>query len=88
MVKNPPANAGDMRSIPGLGRPLEEGMQPTAVFWRIQWTEESGRQWESMGSMRSQRAGQLSRKTFKESSMKQLLWSWVVLIVTKYEEQR
>ena len=60
MVKNPPANAGDtgdMRSIPGLGRPLEEGMQPTAVFWRIQWTEESDRQLESMGSMKSQRAG-------------------------------
>ena len=29
MVKNPPANAGDLRDvglIPGSGRPLEEGM--------------------------------------------------------------
>ena len=26
MVKNLPANAGDTGSIPGLGRPLEEGM--------------------------------------------------------------
>ena len=25
MVKNPPANAGDMGSIPGLGRSAEEG---------------------------------------------------------------
>ena len=25
MVKNPPANAGDMGSIPGLGRSPEEG---------------------------------------------------------------
>ena len=25
VVKNPPANAGDMGSIPGLGRPPEEG---------------------------------------------------------------
>ena len=35
VVKNPPANAEDMRdagSIPGLGRSLEEGMQPTPVF--------------------------------------------------------
>ena len=30
-VKNPPANAGDMSSIPGLGRLLGEG-QPTPVF--------------------------------------------------------
>ena len=25
MVKNPPANAGDMNSIPGLGKSLGEG---------------------------------------------------------------
>ena len=35
VVKNLPANAGDIRdagSIPGLGSPLEEGMQPTSVI--------------------------------------------------------
>ena len=35
MEKNPPAKAGDIRdigSIPGLGRPLEEGMATTPVF--------------------------------------------------------
>ena len=37
MVKNPPANAGDVRdmgSIPGLGRPLGErrSWKPTPVF--------------------------------------------------------
>ena len=35
VVKNPPANAGDIRdadSIPGSGRSLEEGMAPTPVF--------------------------------------------------------
>ena len=43
VVKNPPANAGDMR----LGRedPLEEGMATysSILAWRISWTEEPGR---------------------------------------------
>ena len=36
MVKNPPANAGDIRdmgSISVLEDPLEEAGQPTPVFW-------------------------------------------------------
>ena len=46
-VKNPPANAGDTRdagSIPGSGRPLEEGMatHSSILAWRIPWTEELG----------------------------------------------
>ena len=35
MVKNPPANAGDLRdagSIPGSGRSLEKGMATPLVF--------------------------------------------------------
>ena len=54
MVKNLPANAGNVRdlgSIPGLEDPLEEGMAThSSIFaWRISWTEEpSGLQ--SMGS--------------------------------------
>ena len=33
MVKNPPANAGDVSSIPGLGRfPWSRKWQPTSVF--------------------------------------------------------
>ena len=35
VIKNPPANAGDIRDvgwIPGLEHPLEEYMQPTPVF--------------------------------------------------------
>ena len=32
MVKNSPANAGDVGLIPGSGRPLEEEIQPTPVF--------------------------------------------------------
>ena len=48
MVKNPPANAGDVRdmgSIPGLRISLEEGMATrfSILAWRIPWTEESSR---------------------------------------------
>ena len=48
MVKNPPANAGDVRDV-GLTQggedPLEEGMatHSSILAWRIPWTEESGR---------------------------------------------
>ena len=36
-VKNPPADAGDTGSIPGLGDPLEEGMatHSSILAWRI-----------------------------------------------------
>ena len=48
MVKNQPANTGNIRdvgSIPGLGRSLEEGMATNSsiLAWRIPWTEEPGR---------------------------------------------
>ena len=41
MVKNP-ANAGDVGSIPGLGRSPEEGNgKPLQYsFWEVLWTEE------------------------------------------------
>ena len=47
VVKNLPANAGDIRatgSIPVLKRSLEEGMttQSNILAWRIPWTEEPG----------------------------------------------
>ena len=49
MVKNPPANAGDIRGaglISGLGRSPGERKDiplPESIFaWRIPWTEESG----------------------------------------------
>ena len=49
VVKNPPANAGDVRdagSIPGWEDPLEEGMviHSSILAWRIPWTEEPDRQ--------------------------------------------
>ena len=45
-VKNPPANAGNIRDkalIPELGRPSEVGYgNPLQYSWRIPWTEEPG----------------------------------------------
>ena len=48
MVKNPPANEGEIRdtdSIPGSGKSLEKGMatHSSVLAWRIPWTEELGR---------------------------------------------
>ena len=54
MVKNPPANAGDIRdsgSIPGLVR--GDGNHSSILAWRIPRTEEPGR----LQSMELQRAG-------------------------------
>ena len=47
MVKNPPANAGDIRDvdlIPGWEGPLEEGMATLSriLAGRIPWTEKPG----------------------------------------------
>ena len=47
MVKNPPANAGNVRDmglIPGQEDSLEEGMavHSSILAWRIPWTEEPG----------------------------------------------
>ena len=47
MVKNPPANAGDIRdtgSIPRSGNPLKESMAAHSriLAWRVPWTEEPG----------------------------------------------
>ena len=42
VVKNPPANAGDLGSIPGVEDPLEKEMATysSILAWRIPWTEE------------------------------------------------
>ena len=50
MVKNTPANAGDIRdagSIPGSGRSPGggQGNHSSILAWRITWTEEPGRLW-------------------------------------------
>ena len=56
MVKNPPANAGDIREaglIPESGRSLEEGVAPhsSILAWKIPRTEEPS-ELQSMGSYR------------------------------------
>ena len=52
-IKESVCNAGDLGSIPGLGRSSVEGMatHSSILVWRITWTEEPGR----VQSMRSQR---------------------------------
>ena len=56
VVENLPVNAedtGELGSIPGSGKPLEEGMAALSriLAWRILWTEEPGGL-QSMGSQR------------------------------------
>ena len=53
MVKNLPANAGDMESIPGSGKSLGEGNGnlSSILAWEIPWTEEPG----GLQSMESQK---------------------------------
>ena len=55
MVKNPPANVGDIGLIPGSGSSLDKEMATHSgiTSWKIPWTEEpSGPQ--SLGSIKSQ----------------------------------
>ena len=51
MVKNAPANAGDVGAISGSGRSPEGGSGNPLQYscWKIPWTEEPGRV-QSMGS--------------------------------------
>ena len=43
VVKNLPANVGDVGSIPGSGRSPGEGNTCSSIFaWEIPWTEEPG----------------------------------------------
>ena len=65
MVKNPPANAGDVRDVgstPGTEDPLEEGVatHSSILAWRIPRTEEPGGLW-SIGLQR-----------FRHTQLKQL----------------
>ena len=43
--KESACNAGDLRLIPGLGRPLEKEMATysSVLSWRIPWAKEPGR---------------------------------------------
>ena len=53
VVKNPLTSAGDVGSIPGLGKSLKKEMatHSSTLAWRIPWWEEPGRL-QSVGSQR------------------------------------
>ena len=55
VVKNPPANTGNIGLIPGLERYPggRHATHSTILAWRILWTEESG----GLQSIESQRVG-------------------------------
>ena len=75
VLKNLPANAGDVGSIPGLEDPLEEGMatHSNILAWRIPWTEEPGRL-QSMGSQSRTRLKWLSMHAHSPGSMQKQPW--------------
>ena len=53
VVKNTPANAEDVGSIPGSGRsPGKENGNSNILAWKIPWAEEPGGP-QSMGSQKS-----------------------------------
>ena len=65
VVKNPPANAGNIRdtgSIPGSGRSLRRGhaTHSSILAWRIPQTEKHGK----LQSMASQKVGRTQLKQF------------------------
>ena len=71
MVKNLPANAGDVKEMPvrslGWKDPLEKGMATHSIVlaWRVPWTEEPG----GLQSIGSQRVGHnLATKQQKKQS--------------------
>ena len=55
-VKNPPANAGDIRnagSIPRSRRSLRNAIHSSILAWRIPWTEEPGGLYSQWGHKES-----------------------------------
>ena len=73
MVKNLPANAGDVReagSIPGSGRPPGGGHGNPLQYlaWKIPWTEEPGGL-HSIGSQKIRHnSGNLARSIYNSKS--------------------
>ena len=51
MIRNPPPNAGDEGSVPGLRRSPGKGNGSPQKAWEISWTEEPGGL-QSTGSQR------------------------------------
>ena len=79
VVKNPPANAGDIGDvglIPGLGRsPGGRHGNTSILAWRMPWTEEPGglqpmgpQSWIQLKRLSTQTYNKYSRKRQEESS--------------------
>ena len=76
MVKNPPANAGDLGLIPAVGGgedPLKEEMatHSSILAWKIPWSQAGYSLW---GHKESDTAEKLSRGTHTHTSVSNLLW--------------
>ena len=85
MLKNPPANAGDIQSL-GWEDPLEKGMatHSNILAWRSSWTEEPGGL-QSTGLQELDKTEQLSTHqlhlyTFFSDSVLDLLGSLLLLL--------
>ena len=73
-VKNLPANAGDVGSIPGSGRSPEKEMAAHSSIhtWKITWTEEPG----GLRSMGSKRVGHDGATEHKDTCFCFIAWVW------------
>ena len=71
------ADSGDAGLIPGLGRPLEEGMATCSsiLAWRIPWTEEPG----ELPSTGSQKIGHEATSTHVHCALLKLRW-WLAFL--------
>ena len=76
VVKNLPASAGDVSSIPGWEDPLEEEMAPLSsiLVWKIPWTKEPS----GLPSVRSQRVSVYTVHGVTESRtlLSDSAWGW------------
>ena len=65
---------GDVGSIPGSGRSLEEGNgnHSSVLAWRIPWTKEPG----EMQSTGSRKSGLILSVSFIAGELMLLIWGW------------
>ena len=81
VVKNPPADAGDARWIPGSGRSprVENGNHFSVLDWKIPWTDEPG----SLQSLWSQSIrpnwAHAQTKIWNDSTEQLVAFYWVLL---------
>ena len=86
MVKNPPANAGDIRGtglILDREDPLEEGVATysSILAWKISWTEEPGGPWSRVTKYQTRlkrlsTQAHVSRKEAKRGQVYEVMVEW------------